>query len=74
MKPEDIGANKGLPDFLREKKIFQTIVKLNPTTGALTNLDKDSAFEDFYSKKNKKRKEKPQPDKSGYVQNLELET
>ena len=72
IKPEDIGANKTLPDFLKEKKIFQTLIRLNTATGETTKLDKDVAFAAYTSGK-AKEKIKPERDTQGYVQNLEVD-
>jgi len=73
VKPEDIGANKALPDFLREKKLFHTLVQLDLANGSVRKLNKEAAFQNFYSKKYG-NKPQPEADTHGYVQNLEMET
>jgi len=70
VKPEDLGANKALPDFLGEKRIFETLVQLNLKTGTAQKMDKNLAFSTYYSRRYKSE-EKPI---TGYVQNLEMET
>lgn len=70
VKPEDIGSNKTLPDFLREKSIFKSLVKINLNDSKLTILRKDKAFADFVSPKTKDRRAKASQ-KTGYEQNLD---
>jgi len=75
IKPEEIGANKSLPEFLREKRMFQLLVKLEPATGKTIKLEKNLAFTNYYKEANKKStKKEPEPDTHGYVQNLETES
>jgi len=72
VKPEDIGANKSLPDFLKEKKLFQKLIQFN-ANGLPFKLDKEKAFKDyFFQKKGNPNTKYPQPDKSGYVQSLNI--
>ena len=59
---EDISAKKSLPDFLGEKTPFQFLRLLDPVTGGLSTLSKDSVLANLYSKH--KRNVNPQ---SGYV-------
>lgn len=67
VKPEDIGSNKSLPDFLREKKVFKTIIRLNPVSGRTCTISKDTAFDSYYSKRGPNQ-EKPLV---GYVQDVQ---
>ncbi|KYR00530.1 signal transducer and activator of transcription (STAT) family protein [Tieghemostelium lacteum] len=53
IKPEDIGANKSLPDFLRERFQFQMLYKVDPKKRSLTPVRKDESLSTYYSKRNK---------------------
>jgi len=52
VKTDDLGANKTLPDYLREREQFKTLLKLNPATKAVETIDKDLALKNasLYSK------------------------
>jgi hypothetical protein len=62
VKSEDIGSNKSLPDFLREKELFQYLLKIEPETGKLTRMSKETGFKEFYSKR-----KMTQPPKGYYI-------
>ncbi|GAM27584.1 hypothetical protein SAMD00019534_107600 [Acytostelium subglobosum LB1] len=49
VRPEEIGPNKTLPDFLRERFQFKTLYRLEPALKKLTPVPKDEAFKSFYS-------------------------
>lgn len=66
VKPEDIGSNKALPDFLSEKKIFSTIIRYRPQTGESVKAPKEESFKVYFSKRGRTK-----PNPQGYVQNLE---
>ncbi|EFA77913.1 signal transducer and activator of transcription family protein [Heterostelium album PN500] len=51
VRPEEIGPNKTLPDFLRERYQFKTLYKLDPPNKLMKPVPKDEAFKDFYSKR-----------------------
>ncbi|EGC30866.1 hypothetical protein DICPUDRAFT_157342 [Dictyostelium purpureum] len=51
VKPEDIGANKTLPDFLRERHQFKTLYQVDPSKRSLHPKNKDTELEPFYSKR-----------------------
>eukprot|EP01127_Copromyxa_protea_P022516 TRINITY_DN8098_c0_g1_i1.p1 TRINITY_DN8098_c0_g1~~TRINITY_DN8098_c0_g1_i1.p1 ORF type:complete len:367 (+),score=35.25 TRINITY_DN8098_c0_g1_i1:101-1201(+) len=51
VKPEDIGTNKALPDFLRDRDALQYILKLNPENARLSRLSKEMALKKYYSKR-----------------------
>eukprot|EP01119_Soliformovum_irregulare_P022311 TRINITY_DN7615_c0_g1_i1.p1 TRINITY_DN7615_c0_g1~~TRINITY_DN7615_c0_g1_i1.p1 ORF type:complete len:589 (+),score=152.54 TRINITY_DN7615_c0_g1_i1:64-1830(+) len=70
VKPEDIGTNKSLPDFLKEKGMFKTIVVYNVQNGTSQKQLKTSALDHFYSNSKKTGKQQI-PEASGYVQQLE---
>eukprot|EP01132_Coremiostelium_polycephalum_P008000 gene8000-9844_t len=65
IKPEDIGANKSLPDFLRERYQFKVLYRVDPTKRSLHPKDKDTAFAEFY-----KKTKTPQMGNPGYVSGL----
>jgi hypothetical protein len=67
IKPEDIGSNKSLPDFLKERHHFVNLVKLDPITGNLSKCNKEIVFKAYSSAK---RAKAPAPDKHGYVQHV----
>jgi hypothetical protein len=69
VKTEDLGTNKTLPDFLKEKNTFKQVGMVNVKQGTLAFGDKDDELSVFYTK----RKVLDQPTK-GYVQNLESES
>jgi hypothetical protein len=62
VRSEDIGSNKNLAEFLRERDQFQLLLYLkNQPEGIVGRAEKDTIFTEFYSKK-----ERPKPAK-GYV-------
>lgn len=62
VKSEDIGSNKNLAEFLRERDQFQLLLYLkSQPEGIVTRAEKDTLFGEFYSKK-----ERPKPTK-GYI-------
>eukprot|EP01122_Echinamoeba_exundans_P005035 TRINITY_DN15217_c0_g1_i1.p1 TRINITY_DN15217_c0_g1~~TRINITY_DN15217_c0_g1_i1.p1 ORF type:complete len:652 (-),score=137.10 TRINITY_DN15217_c0_g1_i1:1704-3659(-) len=62
VRSEDIGSNKNLAEFLRERDQFQLLLYLkNQAEGIVGRAEKDTIFTEFYSKK-----ERPKPAK-GYV-------
>jgi len=64
IKSEDIGSNKSLPDFLREKQQFKVLTYLQPRTGKYVLENKESAMQDLYSRRSKKE---DLTDTRGYV-------
>lgn len=68
VKPEDIGSNKSLPDFLKEKSQFKMLMMVHVSSGRTHKLSKEDAFRSFYSKT---RTEDSKLRGAGYVQNLE---
>eukprot|EP01133_Synstelium_polycarpum_P015027 gene15027-17774_t len=67
VKPEDIGANKTLPDFLRERSLFKTLYTLDPPKKILTPVAKADAFQVFNNKRITKTQQAINP---GYVQDV----
>jgi len=65
IKPEDIGSNKTLPDFLRERNQFKCLIKIDPINGSLNKKTKDEALSSLYTKRPESR-----VDKLGYVQTV----
>lgn len=62
VRSEDIGSNKNLAEFLRERDQFQLLLFLkNQAEGIVGRAEKDVLFAEFYSKK-----ERPKPTK-GYI-------
>ena len=53
VKPEDTGANKTLPDFIRHKHQFKALLQIDPSTRALRKIPKDVIFAEYYSKQKK---------------------
>ncbi|KAF2074164.1 hypothetical protein CYY_004535 [Polysphondylium violaceum] len=68
VKPEDIGANKTLPDFLREKYQFKVLYQVDPSKRSLHPKDKDEILDPYYSKRIKNREQ--QTGNPGYVSGL----
>ncbi|KAN0037384.1 hypothetical protein ACTFIV_002729 [Dictyostelium citrinum] len=62
VKPDDIGANKTLPDFLRERHQFKTLYQVDPSKRSLHPKSKDAELEPYYSKRLKQQQTNP-----GYV-------
>jgi hypothetical protein len=50
VKPDDIGSQKTLPDFLREKPQFMFLYQLDTATGQLCSYAKDAVLGAYYSK------------------------
>jgi len=67
IKPDELGANKALPDFLKEKHQFTYIVRMDPDTGKLERYTKINAFGKLYKPEDSPNKV---PKASGYVQNV----
>jgi len=69
IKPEEISANKALPEFLKDKILFKHLVYPDLSSdGKIIKAPKESVFGEYY-----KKTEKASPkelDKLGYVQNL----
>jgi hypothetical protein len=57
IKSEDIGSNKSLPDFLREKQQFKTLSYVDPVTSKSIVESKESVFSELYSKRSKPKDE-----------------
>lgn len=68
VRPEDIGPNKSLPDFLNNKSQFGTILIFQWSTSTVTKKRKEEAFTMFGVSK----KIAPTT-QHGYVQDLETE-
>jgi hypothetical protein len=66
VKPEDISANKTLPDFIKERTSFVYLVRVDPHNGRLTKSPKDDILSSLYTK----RKTEAQQDTRGYIQNV----
>jgi len=66
VKPDDLGnaANKTLPDYLRERPQFKTLLVVNPENKVVCAVDKEQALSTFYSNKNNK---KPVVPTTGYI-------
>ena len=62
IKHEDTGANKTLPDFLRNKPQFKFLLQFNFEDLTLQKIEKDIAFQEYYSKQ-----KKIEPKDNGYV-------
>jgi len=60
VKPEDLGANRTLPDFLKDKPQLRMILQVTPSTREARPIDKDEALNPYYSK----RKAASQPNAS----------
>jgi hypothetical protein len=63
----DIGSNKALPDFLKEKHQFKYLVRVDGMTAKLTRYRKDHALHRLYSNKKGPTQDM---DKHGYVQHV----
>eukprot|EP01114_Cavostelium_apophysatum_P017110 TRINITY_DN5006_c0_g1_i1.p1 TRINITY_DN5006_c0_g1~~TRINITY_DN5006_c0_g1_i1.p1 ORF type:complete len:657 (-),score=188.01 TRINITY_DN5006_c0_g1_i1:30-2000(-) len=75
IKPEDIGANKTLPAFLREKHHFKNLVHFNYAKMKIFRTDKRSAFKEFFAQPVKKKgHNNADLSKLGYVQDLDGQT
>mmetsp|Transcript_1183 Transcript_1183/g.1612 ORF Transcript_1183/g.1612 Transcript_1183/m.1612 type:complete len:605 (+) Transcript_1183:108-1922(+) len=74
VKPEDIGANKSLPEFLKERKEFKTILALDLQHQKLLKLKKDEAFKAKQLYSTKRKADEVDPDTiKGYVNTAEQE-
>jgi hypothetical protein len=52
VKSEDIGSNKSLAEFLRDRELFQYLLRMtDPVKGTLRRHGKDDALGEFYNKK-----------------------
>lgn len=52
IKNEDIGSNKSLAEFLRDKDQFQLLLRMDVSrTGHIVRVAKDTALQQFYSKR-----------------------
>jgi hypothetical protein len=65
IRPDDIGSNKSLPDFLRDKPFFKQIIRLHLPEKKLTKEVKDVILKDLYSKKQRLEKHTIE----GYINN-----
>eukprot|EP01096_Ripella_sp_DP13-Kostka_P008734 TRINITY_DN327_c1_g1_i1.p1 TRINITY_DN327_c1_g1~~TRINITY_DN327_c1_g1_i1.p1 ORF type:complete len:579 (-),score=248.03 TRINITY_DN327_c1_g1_i1:403-2139(-) len=63
IRSDDIGSQKTLPDFLREKSQFRFLFQLDPLTGILSPFAKDAVLGSFYSKTKRSGDANP----TGYV-------
>jgi len=63
IRSDDIGSQKTLPDFLREKGLFRFLFQLDVSTGLLQSYPKDSVLGSYYSKAKRSGDGNP----SGYV-------
>lgn len=70
VKPEDIGSNKSLPDFLKEKPQFKTLIMVHIGSGKTHKISKNEAFSSYYSKRDTNDRDSKIRG-AGYVQNLE---
>jgi len=69
IKPEEISANKALPEFLKDKQLFKHLVYPDLSSdGKIIKAPKESVFGEFYKKSDKTSTK--ELDKLGYVQNL----
>lgn len=74
VKPEDIGANKSLPEFLKERKEFKMILALDLQQQQLVKLKKDEAFKAKQLYSTKRKADDVDPDTiKGYVNTAEQE-
>jgi len=51
VKPEEIGSNKSLPDFIRDTPQLQFLLVVDPETGELRREHKDDVLGEFYVRK-----------------------
>eukprot|EP01113_Clastostelium_recurvatum_P037153 TRINITY_DN5400_c0_g1_i15.p1 TRINITY_DN5400_c0_g1~~TRINITY_DN5400_c0_g1_i15.p1 ORF type:complete len:674 (-),score=150.29 TRINITY_DN5400_c0_g1_i15:88-2109(-) len=63
VKPDDLAANKTLPDFLKDKNQFRTVLQLAPPSRETRPVDKDLMMSNLYSK----RKTVQPPAAGGYL-------
>jgi len=67
IKPEEINAMKALPDFLRDKPHFKSLVYVDVMTGKAIKGSKETLLNSFFSKRDSVTK----PSTQGYVQQLD---